>query len=262
MSPFQRDHIKPSTNLSFQFNWRKHLTHINTTHELCWQTLKTTSCKRLHIRKTGRFSINLKCDENGKKRSGGQKWRLPFMLKVDDFRLIKYSLAFWEKIHTHADIPSHLMATLVCHENNEGTFILMMTIIIPIIPIIIITSDVIIWQPVLVEMRSIGLSAVSAYSQMPSPSHHHIVITISVYCHGHDGPHDYQYKPLCSIRIFLDIPCWVVWCGGSLLECSMWCDHDNDLRLNHDNGLGTRFAVTVYKKCSKCWNLFQSFLWG
>ena len=129
------------------------------------------------------------------------------MLKVDDFRLIKYSLAFWEKIHTHADIPSHLMATLVCHENNEGTFILMMTIIIPIIPIIIITSDVIIWQPVLVEMRSIGLSAVSAYSQMPSPSHHHIVITISVYCHGHDGPHDYQYKPLCSIRIFLDIPC-------------------------------------------------------
>ena len=131
------------------------------------------------------------------------------MLKVDDFRLIKYSLAFWEKIHTHADIPSHLMATLVCHENNEGTFILMMTIIIPIIPIIIITSDVIIWQPVLVEMRSIGLSAVSAYSQMPSPSHHHIVITISVYCHDHDhdGPHDYQYKPLCSIRIFLDIPC-------------------------------------------------------
>ena len=168
MSPCQRDSVTPSTNLSFQFNWRKHLTHINTTHELCWQTLKTTSCKRLHIRKTGRFSINLKCDENGKKRSGGQKWRLPFMLKVDDFRLIKYSLAFWEKIHTHADIPSHLMATLVCHENNEGTFILMMTIIIPIIPIIIITSDVIIWQPVLVEMRSIGLSAVSAYSQMPS----------------------------------------------------------------------------------------------
>ena len=115
------------------------------------------------------------------------------MLKVDDFRLIKYSLAFWEKIHTHADIPSHLMATLVCHENNEGTFILMMTIIIPIIPIIIITSDVIIWQPVLVEMRSIGLSAVSAYSQMPSPSHHHIVITISVYCHDHDGPHDQTF---------------------------------------------------------------------
>ena len=112
------------------------------------------------------------------------------MLKVDDFRLIKYSLAFWEKIHTHADIPSHLMATLVCHENNEGTFILTMTIIIPII---IITSDVIIWQPVLVEMRSIGLSAVSAYSQMPSPSHHHIVITISVYCHDHDGPHDQTF---------------------------------------------------------------------
>ena len=131
------------------------------------------------------------------------------MLKVDDFRLINYSRAFWEKIHTDANniycgIYTKSTSTLLIVikysfsilenisyqvHDGEDKFIIIIIIIITII----IRHDVIIWQGVLVEMRSIGLSAVSAYSQMPSPSHHHIVITISVYCHDHDGPHDQTF---------------------------------------------------------------------
>ena len=67
---------------------------------------------------------------------------------------------------------------------------------------IVIISDVIIWQGVLVEMRSIGLSAVSAYSQMPSHRcHHHYCCHHHCYhCHDHchralhdHGHHNSQY---------------------------------------------------------------------